>query len=185
MDATADRPARLNCFGLHEWAMVYRTSDVRHGQVPLRLGAAGTDAVVESTPLRCSHFDAYRFFTTTAVPRNAEPLSRETQTETEQPGCVHANMDLYKWSYKLGPLVSSELLMRCLDLAAAARALDMQASPYDLAAYGIEPIAIEDAMGRAEYARRQRDIADRAAPLRAALSERCHDLLVAARSETG
>lgn len=185
MDATADRPARLNCFGLHEWAMVYRTSDVRHGEVPLRLGAAGTDAVVESTPLRCSHFDAYRFFTATAVPRNAEPLSRETQTETEQPGCVHANMDLYKWSYKLGPLVSSELLMHCLDLAAAARALDMQASPYDLVAYGIEPIAIEDATGRAEYARRQRDIADRAAPLRAALSERCHDLLVAARSETG
>ena len=22
--ATAARPARLNCFGLHEWAMVYR-----------------------------------------------------------------------------------------------------------------------------------------------------------------
>jgi hypothetical protein len=183
-DATAARPARLNCFGLHEWAMVYRTSEVRHGQVPLRLGSLATDAVVESTPLRCSHFDAYRFFSTTAVPRNVERLSRETQTETEQPGCVHANMDLYKWSYKLGPLVSSELLTNCLDLAAEARALDMQASPYDLAGYGIEPIAIEDAGGRAEYVRRQRDIADRAAPLRAALSARCHDLLAAARSDT-
>src|ERR1700694_6145744 len=43
--ATAARPAHLNCFGLHEWAMVYRTDDVRHDRVPLRLGTAGTDAV--------------------------------------------------------------------------------------------------------------------------------------------
>jgi hypothetical protein len=178
--ATAGRPARLNCFGLHEWAMVYRASDVRHGQVPLRLGAAGTDAVVESTPLRCSHFDAYRFFTEPAVPRNAEELSRQTQVATEQPGCVHANMDLYKWCYKLGALVSSELLMDCLDLAVRARALDMRASPYDLAAYGISPIAIEDARGRTEYVRRQRDVADLAAPLRAALLGRCDELLAAA-----
>ena len=70
--ATASRPARLNCFGLHEWAMVYRAPRVRHGQVPLRLGTAGTDAVVESMPLRCSHFDAYRFFTEPATARNAE-----------------------------------------------------------------------------------------------------------------
>lgn len=178
--ATADRPARLNCFGLHEWAMVYQTADVRHGQVPLRLGAAGTDAVVESIPLRCSHFDAYRFFTEPAVPRNAELLSRQTQVATEQPGCVHANMDLYKWCYKLGALVSSELLMDCLDLAALARALDMRASPYDLAAFGITPITIEDAAGRTEYVRCQRDIADRATPLRAALLGRCDELLAAA-----
>ncbi|MGA8547005.1 MAG: 3-methyladenine DNA glycosylase, partial [Mycobacterium sp.] len=45
--ATAHRPARLNCFGLHEWAMVYHDGAVRHERVPLRLGAAGTDAVVE------------------------------------------------------------------------------------------------------------------------------------------
>jgi hypothetical protein len=181
--ATAGRPARLNCFGMHEWAMVYRTRDVRHGGVPLRLGAAGTDAVVESTPLRCSHFDAYRFFTQPAVPRNAEVLSRQTQVASEQPGCVHANMDLYKWCYKLGPLVSSELLMNCLDLAAQARALDMQASPYDLADYGISPIAVEDASGRTEYVRRQRDVAERAAPLRTALLDRCGALLLAVEGE--
>ncbi|HYO04382.1 MAG TPA: 3-methyladenine DNA glycosylase [Mycobacterium sp.] len=179
--ATAGRPARLNCFGLHEWAMVYRTPDVRHGQVPLRLGAAGTDAVIESNPLRCSHFDAYRFFTGPAVPRNAELLSRQTQVVSEQPGCVHANMDLYKWCYKLGALVPSELLMDCLDLAADARALDMRASPYDLLSYGIAPIAIEDAAGRIEYVRCQREIAERAAPLRVALLSRCDELLAAAR----
>ena len=93
MHATAQRPARLNCFGLHEWAMVYRAPEVRHEQVPLRLGGAGTDAVVESMPLRCSHFDAYRFFTAAAAPRNAEQLTRRDQVAHEQPGCLHAAMD--------------------------------------------------------------------------------------------
>jgi hypothetical protein len=181
--ATARRPARLNCFGLHEWAMVYRAPDVRHGQVPLRLGAAGTDAVVESMPLRCSHFDAYRFFTEPAAPRNAEPLSRASQVATEQPGCVHASMDCYKWAYKLGPLIDSELVADCLELAADARALDMRASPYDLTGYGFEPVAVETAAGRAEYVRQQQDVADRAAPLRAALADRCDLLLNAARGE--
>ncbi|MEZ0050089.1 hypothetical protein ABIA30_001079 [Mycobacterium sp. MAA66] len=177
LSATASRPARLNCFGLHEWAMVYRAPEVRHGQVPLRLGAAGTDAVVESMPLRCSHFDAFRFFTDAAVPRNSEMLSREDQPAHEQPGCIHATMDLYKWCYKLGPLVESDLLMDCLDLAADARMLDMQASPYDLTEYGVAPITIEDAAGRAEYVRQQQDLAQRAAPLRATLLARCEQLL--------
>jgi hypothetical protein len=44
LDATANRPAHLGCFGLHEWAMVYRAApgDLRHCGVPLRLGNAGT-----------------------------------------------------------------------------------------------------------------------------------------------
>ena len=175
--ATARRPARLNCFGLHEWAMVYRAPEVRHAQVPLRLSASDTDAVVESMPLRCTHFDAYRFFTEAAVPRNGEVLNRHAQSATEQPGCVHANMDLYKWSYKLGPLLESNLLMDCLDLAADARVLDMQASPYDLSEYGIEPITIEDPAGRAEYVRRQQDIANLAVPLRESLLSACLTLL--------
>lgn len=178
--ATAGRPARWNCFGLHEWAMVYRTPATRHAAVPLRLGSAGTDAVVESMPLRCSHFDAYRFFTEPAVPRNAEALTRERQLDTEQPGCVHAAMDLYKWAYKLGPLVASELVMDCLDLAAHARVLDMRASPYDLSGYGFAPIPVDTPGGRAEYVRAQQDVAARAAPLRAALAEVCDALLSAA-----
>ncbi len=68
------------------------------------------------------------------------------------------------------------------DLAADARVLDMRASPYDLTAYGIEPIAIEDAAGRTRYVRHQRDIADRAAPLRTALLQQCRRLLAAVRS---
>jgi hypothetical protein len=181
--ATASRPARLNCFGLHEWAMVYQAPTVRHGQVPLRLGAAGTDAVIESMPLRCSHFDAYRFFTEPATRRNAEVLTRDRQVSTEQPGCVHAGMDLYKWAFKLGPLVPAELVMDCLELAADARALDMRASPYDLRDYGFAPIAVETSAGRAEYVRAQQSIAERAAPLRATLADRCDLLLTAAAGE--
>jgi hypothetical protein len=178
--ATARRPARLNCFGLHEWAMVYRDGAVRHQRVPLRLGAAGTDAVVEGEvagPLRCSHFDAFRFFSADAAPRNVGSPSRATQQDWEQPGCLHANMDLYKWSYKLSPLIESELLLDCLELAAAAREIDMRASPYDLRGYGYTPIAVEHAAGRAEYVRCQQAIASRAAPLRTALLARC-DLLL-------
>lgn len=178
--ATAARPVRLNCFGLHEWAMVYRSPSVRHDAVPLRLGAAGTDTVVESIPLRCSHFDAFRFFTEPAAGRNAERLSRQRQVDTEQPGCLHAAMDLYKWAFKLGPLIESGLVMDGLQLAADARELDMRASPYDLREYGFGPIAIETPAGRAEYVRLQQTIADRAAPLRAELTDRCESLLAAA-----
>lgn len=180
LHATARRPAQLNCFGLHEWAMVYRSGEIRHDGVPLRLGAAGTDTVVEAEvagPLRCSHFDAFRFFTPQAAPRNVGWPSRATQQDWEQPGCLHANMDLYKWSYKLSPLIESELLLDCLELAAAAREIDMRASPYDLSGYGYAPIAVEDAAGRAEYVRCQKAIATRAEPLRAALLARC-DLLL-------
>ena len=87
-------------------------------------------------------------------------------------------MDLYKWCYKLGPLVESDLLLACLELAAEARALDMQASPYDLSEFGFEAIPVEEPAGRAEYVRRQSLVAQRAAPLRAALLGRCRQLLV-------
>ena len=175
--STASRAPRFGCFGMHEWAMVYRTGTVRHTAVPLRLGAADTDAVVESIPLRCSHFDAFRFFTEPAMDRNQGRPTLQSQSAWEQPGCLHANMDLYKWCYKLGPLVDSDLLLACLELAARARALDMQASPYDLAEFGFEPVAVEEPAGRAEYVRRQGEIAQQAAPLRAALAKRCEELL--------
>ncbi|MFI2215338.1 3-methyladenine DNA glycosylase [Rhodococcus sp. NPDC019627] len=177
--ATQARTPRLNCFGLHEWAMVYRggAEAIRHQRVPLRLGFDGTDAVVESMPLRCTHYDAFRFFTPAAAPRNESALDRDGQIRREQPGCLHAGMDLYKWAYKLGPLVDSDLVMDCFEHALAARELDMQASPYDLSEYGYAPVPIETPTGRAEYVRRQQHLAQRAAPLRAGLLERCRQLL--------
>jgi hypothetical protein len=155
---TAAREPQLGCFGLHEWAMVYRQSpgQVRHDAWPLRLGADGTAQVVEEQRIRCSHFDAYRFFTPAARPLNTLRPDRRRQPEFEQPGCLHANMDLYKWAYKLGPLVPAELVADCFALARAIRELDMRASPYDLTALGYEPVRIESPDGRRAYAERQR-----------------------------
>jgi hypothetical protein len=171
LSATASRPAQLGCFGMHEWAMVYRLPEgaQRHEDWPLRLGPRGTDAVVEAQPVRCSHFNAFRFFTPQAGPLNALQPSRSEQLDLEQPGCLHATMDLYKWAYKLTPLVPSRLVAACFELARDVRALDMQASPYDLSRLGIEPVRVETAEGRAEYARRQREFSERGQRLRAEL----------------
>jgi hypothetical protein len=176
--ATASRPAFTGCFGLHEWAMVYRQEDRRHA-LPLRLGQAGTDAVVEAHPVRCTHFDAFRFFTPAAVPLNRVQPSRATQLDLEQPGCVHANMDLHKWAGKLGPAVPGELALDCFELARDVRLLDMRASPYDLSAYGHTPVAIETPEGKAEYVHRQREFAVRATGLRERLLDCCDRLLSA------
>jgi hypothetical protein len=170
--ATASRPAHVGCLGLHEWAMVYRQDDVRRRHsLPLRLGRDGTDAVVEAHPLRCSHFDAFRFFTPDAVGRNRVQLTRATQTASEQPGCLHANMDLYKWTAKLAPAVPGELVLDCFELAREIRTLDMQASPYDVSSLGEPAVAIETPAGKAEYVARQRGFAERAAVLRQRLLE--------------
>ena len=182
LERTASRRPHLGCFGLHEWAMVYRAETTRHAQVPLRLGAAGTDAVVESMQVRCTHFDAFRFFTPPARGRNAEELTRESQLLREQPGCIHATMDLYKWAHKLTPLVPSALTLRCFALALDARRIDMQASPYDLRKFGYAPIQIETAAGRAEYMRAQQDLTERGQVLRGELLNECRRLLLSARS---
>ena len=175
LHAVSGREPHFACFGLHEWAMVYRAAP-RHG-VPLRLGQAGTDAVVESSRLSCTHYDAYRFFSPEARPRNRLELTRADQTERDQPGCVHANMDLYKFAYKVAPFVDSATLADAFELAAAARELDMRASPYDLRDYGFTPVAIETREGRDEYARCQRELASRAAPIRAAILGQYEGLL--------
>jgi hypothetical protein len=177
LSATLDRQPQFGCFGLHEWAMVYRTSDVRHQKWPLRLGAAGTDQVVESHKIACSHFDAFRFFTDSARPLNVLQPTRESQPVLEQGGCLHANMDLYKWACKLMPFAPSGLVLDCFELARDIRTLDMRASPYDLAALGYSPVQIETPAGKAEYAAAQRSFADRARQLRAKLVALCDDLL--------
>jgi hypothetical protein len=171
VSATQARPAQLGCFGLHEWAMVYRQSpqEVRHAAWPLRLGSTGTDEVVDGLRIRCTHYDAYRFYTPPARPLNLLEPTRETQVALEQPGCLHAGMDLYKWAMKLAPAIPSHLVMDCFDLARQIRELDMRASPYDLSALGYVPVAIETPQGRAEYAAAQRDFATRGQDLRARL----------------
>jgi hypothetical protein len=158
----------FGCFGMHEWAMVYRQTqdELRHNAWPLRLSPARTAAVVEATTVRCSHFDAYRFFTPPARALNLLSPARDTRADLEQPGCLHTNMDLYKWCYKLVPLIPSELMADCFALAREIRSLDMRASPYDLSALGFDPVPVESAEGRAQYVAAQRSFAEQAATLR-------------------
>ena len=81
----------------------------------------------------------------------------------EQPGCLHAGMDLYKHAFRLSPLVCSDLVADCFELARDIRVLDMRASPYDLSDLGYEPVRIETPAGKEEYVAAQRAFAERGA----------------------
>ena len=183
LQATAARRPVFGCHGMHEWAMVYRAPEVRHSTFPLRLAPAELEAVVESAPLRCTHFDAFRFFTEPARPLNVLTPSRAAMPELEQGGCLHTNMDLYKHAYRLVPLVPSELVADCFELAREIRMLDMQASPYDLTELGYQPIPIETPEGKQRYVEAQRAFADRAAVLRERLIAACAPVLATAERQ--
>ncbi len=179
LTSTAGRAPHFGCFGMHEWAMVYRQTpaETRHNILPLRLGPQGTAAVVDQVTVRCSHFDAFRFFTPPARSLNLLQPTRETQHEYDQPACLHANMDVYRWAYKLSPLVPSELIADCFELAKEIRTLDMRASPYDLTTIGLTPLQVETADGRVEYVRYQREFSERAGALRRMLIDYCERAL--------
>lgn len=179
LQTTQLRAPFFGCHGLHEWAMVYREApeEVRHAAWPLRHSPERLAEIVESLPLCCTHFDAFRFFTTEARPRNRHTLDRTATLRFEQRGCLHANMDLYKWAFKLAPYTPSELIADTFALARDIREVDMRASPYDLRGLGFAPIPIETPEGRAEYEARQRAFAARGEPLRARLVALCDRLL--------
>ncbi|WP_253943932.1 3-methyladenine DNA glycosylase [Nocardioides marmotae] len=184
LSATQGRPANFGCFGMHEWAMVYRLADdeTRHADWPLRLGGEGTDAVVESHRIACSHFDAYRFFTEPARPLNTLRPTSADRPAFEQPACLHAGMDLYKHAFRLTPMIDSDLVADCFELARDIRELDMRAAPYDLRELGFEPVRVETPEGKQEYVAAQRAFAERGAPLRARLLAACERLLAVAGS---
>jgi hypothetical protein len=163
---TVEREPTYHCIGLHEWAIVYRTVDIRHSQVPFRISPEVIAETVESQGLRCTHYDAFRFFTPDAAPRNRTELTRLTTIENDQRGCIHANMDLYKFAFSVSPFLPAELTADAFELSIAAREIDMRASPYDLRTFGFAPIAIETREGREEYVSHQKAIADRAQPVR-------------------
>ena len=166
LQQTQNRPPAFNCFGMHEWAMVYRAEKVRHPYLPMRFPPEQIAEIVESRPLLCTHYDAYRFFTKQAAPMNRFELSRAQFPNTEQPGCIHSNMDLYKWAFKYFPWISSDVIREAFLLALEARTVDMQASPYDLAGLGYEPITVETPEGRKMYVKRQMDLHEKGKVIR-------------------
>jgi hypothetical protein len=170
--ATRSRPPNYGCHGMHEWAMVYTGGEIRHREsCPLRLPQQEIDEFVNSRPIACSHFDAFRFFHPAARPLNRLQPTMDLRQSLEQPGCIHANMDLYKWAGKAMPWVGSDLLIDAFEHAMKLRELDMRASPYDLTSHGFEPIRVETEAGRSEYARCQQELAEAAAPIRDRLIE--------------
>jgi hypothetical protein len=177
LEGIAERPALFHCFGLHEWAMVYRAPEVRHPATPLRLTRDEIAQVVERDGLHCTHYDAYRFFTLPARPLNRLRLSRQETDVHDQKGCLHVAMDLYKYAYKIAPWCTGELVADAFLLAWEARQVDMRASPYDLSAYGLEPIRIEDRQGREEYVELQRDLSRRSEPVRERLIQEYRALM--------
>ncbi len=178
---TLRKPPFYGCFGYHEWAMLYSgRSQPRpkphQPQLPLRVSQEIIDTIVE-TPgnLKCTHYDAWRFFQKESQAWNIYPsLNRLDQSKIEQPGCIHANMDLFKYAYQLYPFISSELLLKSLEIAIMARKIDVRASPYDCSAYlseeegeeGRSPICVETSEGRKEYIEYQERLVEKAIPIR-------------------
>ena len=171
LEKSQQKKPSFGCFGMHEWAMVYKKDqdDIRHSDIPLRMNKKELAEFVEARPLVCTHFDAFRFFSNPAKPLNKFELSRDTFADSEQAGCIHTNMDLYKWAFKGFPWISSEVILEAFDLAVEARTVDMKASPYDLEAYSLEPIRIETEEGRMEYLEAQKTIYERSKPIRSRL----------------
>lgn len=179
LERTQARTPMFGCHGLHEWAMVYHQPAVRHAATPLRLTPAEISEVVESGPVVCSHYDAFRFFTPDARPLNRVRPEAQTAPDFEQPGCLHVNMDVYRWAMKRYPWIGSDLIRDAFFLALDIRAVDMRASPYDLADLGYPPIRIETEEGRAEYRALQSGFFERARPLRARLIDAYRQLVEA------
>jgi hypothetical protein len=91
--ATAEHQPVLNCFGLHEWAMIYRPPGApeppslayQKDVLPLRVSQEVINAAVERRGVKCTHIDAIRFFA-----QDAAPLNKHTGTEWPKPkptGC--------------------------------------------------------------------------------------------------
>ena len=172
LEGTSTRAPVIGCFGLHEWAMTYGLTqeELRHSYLPLRVTPAEVSATVDAIGLRCTHIDAFRFFTPDAVPLNELQPTRDTQPALEQPGCLHAAMDVYKYAFWFSPLVPSDLIMDCFENAVRAREIDMRASPYDMTPFRLAAIRVETAEGRREYAAEQQDLMQSTEPLRAQLT---------------
>ena len=106
---------------------------------------------------------------------------RNTREQFEQPGCLHTNMDLYKWAHKLSPWIDSELIADAFWLAVEALELDMRASPYDMRELGYEAIEIETEAGRKIYTERQEAVWKKGQVVRGRLISAIHRVLAGLR----
>ncbi len=175
LQTTLNSEPILHCYGLHEWAMQYQPegadpppSAKYQSSLNLRVSREVINETVERKGISCTHVDALRFFAPAAGPLNhhGASLERMDQLRLEQKGCVHAQMDLLKIGLKLQSFIDSELMVDILQLALAARKLDVEASPYDATAYGAGIIPVETNEGRKLYRDEQISLMQKAEPVR-------------------
>ena len=128
---------------------------VRHAGCRCGSGAAGTDAVVESHRIRCSHYDAFRFFTAAGARRG---------TRCSRPGTARSRSSspaacTRRWTSTSGRTsccprrAQSSWWSTPSSSPATIRELDMRASPYDLTALGLRPRPDRDARGQGRLRR--------------------------------
>mmetsp|Transcript_11025 Transcript_11025/g.15899 ORF Transcript_11025/g.15899 Transcript_11025/m.15899 type:complete len:407 (-) Transcript_11025:1097-2317(-) len=190
LDATIKAEPIMHCHGLHEWAMQYRPerqpmppSSKYQSHLPLRVDQQTINAAVERRGVFCTHVDALRFFAPAAKAWNqfgeyGTTVSRRDQTTLEQPGCVHANMDLLKYAMRVTPWIDGDLVGDALDIALQARKLDIASSPYDVSMYGLDPIPVETSEGRKIYREMQVDLLRNAQPVRQRILAAYNDFLL-------
>lgn len=187
LQQTLEAEPVLHCHGLHEWAMQYQPegappppSGKYQAHLPLRVDREAISRTVERKGIHCTHVDALRFFSPAAGPLNhhGASLSRTDQLKLEQPACVHAHMDLLKIAMKLQPFCGAESVATILELALAARRLDVAASPYDATSYGVGVVPVETSQGRAQYRLEQRDLMAKAETIRQELLQ-AYDIFLA------
>lgn len=82
----------------------------------LKIFIQAMDETTSKPPSCCHHLLTNR-------PLNSVQLEREGQKAHDQPGCIHANMDMFKWALRLWPLLPSEQLVDALELAVDCRML--------------------------------------------------------------
>ena len=168
--ATASRAPFFACYGLHEWALVHGRERM-HPSFDLRVSREQIAEHLERTGIRCTHYDAFRFFSDDGKALNEHQLTAEQMMLREQPGCVHTNMDLYRWAWKLAPFVQSEIIGDAFALACDGRRFDSAMSPYDLRPTGLPPLCVETDEGRKAYVTEQKRIWQAGQPIRARLIE--------------
>ena len=169
------RPAFSGCFGLHEWAMVYRDDAARGTRCPLRLGQAGTDAVVEAHPIRCTPLR--RVPVLHAARRRPQPPAADpgdaSPSWSSRAACTPA-MDLYKWAYKLSPADPGRAGRRLLR-AGRARSASWTCGPRPTTCARTATSRSRSRRPRArpQYVAAQRGFAERGAVLRQRLIDVC------------
>ena len=167
----------FKCFGLHEWCMIYDKSDIRHPNLPLRLAHNEIRETASANTIQCTHYDAYRFYSNDAKVFNHQALHRADMLKNEQPGCLHNNMDLYRWAYKYYPWIGSDIIREAFLLAVEIRSTDMRASPYDVSEFtNLPAIKVETNQGKSEYIQHQRHYFAKAQVIRKSLLQKLLEL---------